>query len=50
MKLLTKDQQQSYENKEKFKNKYLRDKEIVQLEITVIMQENREVLRITYVI
>ena len=50
MKLLTKEQQESYENakicyicKEKFKN-------IVKLEITVIIQKNKEVLHKAYVI
>ena len=57
MKLLTKEQQESYENakicyicKEKFENKYLKDKNIVKLEIIVIIQGNIEVLRIAYVI
>ena len=50
MKLLTKDQQESYENakichifKEKFEN-------IVELEIIAFMQQNIEVVRITCVI
>ena len=57
MKLLTKEQQESYENvkisyicKEKFENKYLKERNIVKLEITVIIQENRQVLRRAYVI
>ena len=57
MKLLTKEQQESNENtkicyicKEKFENKYLKDKNIVKLEIIVIIQGNIEVLRIAYVI
>ena len=57
MKLLTKEQQESYENakicyicKEKFENKYLKDKNIVKLEIIVIIQGNIEVLHIAYVI
>ena len=57
MKLLTKEQQESYENgkicyicKEKFENKYLKDKKIVKLEIIVIIQGIMEVLRIAYVI
>ena len=56
IKLLTKEQQESYENTkicytsmDKFENKYLRDKNIVKLDITVIMQKNTEVLRIVYV-
>ena len=55
MKLLTKEQQESYENakicyicKEKFENKYLKDK--VKLEIIVTIQGNIEVLYIAYVI
>ena len=51
MKLLAKEQQESYENaricyicKEKFENKYLRSL----LEIIVIIQENIEVLSIAY--
>ena len=57
MKLLTKEQQESYENakiryicKEKFENKYLKDKNIAKLEIIVIIQENIEMLWIAYVI
>ena len=51
MKLLTKEQQESYENvkisnicKEKLENKYLKDKNIVKLEIIVNIQGNIEVL------
>ena len=36
--------------KEKFENKYVKDKNIVKLEIIVIIQRNIEVLRIAYVI
>ena len=57
MKLLTKELQELYENtkigyicKEKFKNKYLKEKNIVKLGIIVIIQENIEVLPIAYVI
>ena len=59
MKLLTKEQHESYENakicyicKEEFENKYLKDKKycIVKLEIIVIIQGNIEALRISYVI
>ena len=57
MKLLTKEQQESYANtkicyicKKKFENKYVKDKNIVKLEIIVIIQRNIEVLRIAYVI
>ena len=57
MKLLTKEQQESYENakicyicKEEFENKYLKHKKIIKLEIIVMMQENIEVLAIAYVI
>ena len=57
IKLLTKEQQESYENakiiyicKETFDNKYLKDKNIVKLEIIVIIQESIGVLRITNVI
>ena len=56
MKLLTKEWQESYENtiicyirKEKIENKYLK-KNIVKLEIIVIIQGNIEELRIAYVI
>ena len=48
---------QSYENakicyiyKEKLKNKYLKDKNFVKLQIIVIIQENVEVLHIAHVI
>ena len=51
MKLLTKEKQKSYGNanicyicKDKFKNKYLKYKNIVKLEIIVIILENIEVL------
>ena len=54
---LTKEQQESYENtkicyicKEKFENKYLKDKKYCKFEITVIIQENIQVLHIAYVI
>ena len=57
MKLLTKEQQESYENakicyifKEKFENKYLKEKHIIKLEIIAIIQESIEVLRMAYVI
>ena len=57
MKLLTKEQQESHENakiyfisKENFENKYLKDKNIVKVEIIVIIQRNIELLRIAYVI
>ena len=57
MKLLTKEDQKSYENpkicyicREKFENKYLKDKNILKLEIIFIIQWNIEVLRIAYVI
>ena len=55
MKLLTKGQQESFENakichicKEKFENKYLKDTNTVKLEIIVIVQENIKVLHIAY--
>ena len=55
MKLLTKEQQESFENakichicKEKFENKYLKDTNTVKLEIIVIVQENIKVLHIAY--
>ena len=55
MRLLTKEQQESYENpkicyicKGKFDNKYLKDKKVVKLEIIFIIQGNIEVLHITY--
>ena len=57
MKLLTKEQQVSYENtkicyicKAKFQNKYLKDKKYCNLEITVNIQGDIKVLRIAYVI
>ena len=57
MNLLTKEQKQSYENakiyyiyKEKFENKYVKDKNIVKLEITAIIQGIVELLRLAYVI
>ena len=57
MKLLTREQQKSYENikicyicKEKFGNKCLKDKKYVKLKIIVIIQGNIEVLLIAYVI
>ena len=57
MKLLTKGQQESFENakichicKEKFENKYLKDTNTVKLETIVIMQENIKVLHIAYMI
>ena len=55
MKLLTKEQQESYENaptfyicKEKSKTKYLKDRNIVKLEVIVVIQGNIEVLQIAY--
>ena len=55
VKLLTKEQQESHENakdcyicKEKFENKYLKDKRFQKLEIIVIIQGNIEVLGIAY--
>ena len=57
MKLLTKEQKESYENaktcyicKEIFENKCVKIKNIEKLEITVIIQGNIEVLHIGYVI
>ena len=55
MKLLTKQQQESYENAEicnicKQEYKYVKDKNIVKLEIIVIIQGNVELLCILYVI
>ena len=60
MKLLTKKQQEAYENmemqkyvkfvKKNVKNKHLKDKNIIKLEIIVIMQGNIEVLHIAYVL
>ena len=57
MKLLTKEQQEQFENanscydcKEKFENKYLKDKKIVVLQIVAIIQGNIQVLHIAYAI
>ena len=57
MKLLTKEQHESYENtktcyicKEKFENKYLKDNKYRKVKIVVIIQRNIEVLGITNVI
>ena len=57
LKLLTKGQQESYENtkighicKRKIENKYLKCKKIVNLEIIFIVQENIEVLCKAHVI
>ena len=57
MKLLTKQQQESYENakicyicKKKIENKYLKYKKIVKLEIIFIIKGNIEALRIAYII
>ena len=57
MKLLAKEQQESYENanicyiyKEKLKINILKIKNIVKLEIIAIIQENTEVLCIAYII
>ena len=55
MKLSAKDQQVSYKKwenicKENFENKYMKDKKNLKIEITVMIQENIEVLRIAYVI
>ena len=57
MKLFLKEQQESCENakicyicKQKFENKYVKDKKIVKLEIIAIIQGNKDVLRIPYVI
>ena len=57
MKLLTKEQQESNGNakicyicKEKLENKYLKDKNIIKLEIIVIIQGNKEVPHIAYLI
>ena len=51
MKSLTKEHQESYKNakicnicEENFENKYLKSKKILKFEITVIIQENIEVL------
>ena len=56
MELLTKEQQESYENanicyifKEKFEIKYLKDKKYYEVRDIVIIKENIEVLRMTYV-
>ena len=56
MKLLTKKQQESYVNakichiyKEKFENKYVKEKVRVNLEMIVIIQRNIEVLHKAYV-
>ena len=57
LKILTKEQQESYENtkivhicERKIENKYLKGKNIVNLEIIFIIQENIEVLCIAHVI
>ena len=57
MKLLTKEQQELYENakicyicKEKFEKNMWRIEKVVKLEIIVFKQGNIEVLRIAYVI
>ena len=57
MKLITKELQKSYQNakncyicKEKLRDKYAKDKNMVKLGIIVIIQGNIEVLRIAYVI
>ena len=57
MKILTKEQQKSYENgkicyisKEKFENKYSKENNIVKLEIIFIIQGNIKLLYIAYVI
>ena len=57
LKLLTKEQQESNENtkivhicERKIENKYLKGKNIVNLEIIFIIQENIEVLCIAHVI
>ena len=55
MKLSAKDQQVSYKKwknicKENFEKKYMKDKKNLKIEITVMIQENIEVLRIAYVI
>ena len=56
MKLLTKEQQESYENakicyicREKFGNKYVKDKKYRKVKIIVIIQGNKEVLFMVYV-
>ena len=55
MKLLTKEERKSCKNgrrcylcKRKIENKYLKGKKIVNLEIIGIIQENKEVLPITF--
>ena len=57
MKILTKEQQKSYENgkicyisKEKFENKYSKENNIFKLEIIFIIQGNIKLLHIAYVI
>ena len=57
MNLLIKEQQESYENakicyicRENFENKYLKGNNVEKLKIIVIMQGNKEVLQIAYVI
>ena len=57
MNLLIKEQQESYENakicyicQENFENKCLKGNNVVKLKIIFIMQGNKEVLRIAYVI
>ena len=57
MKLLTKEQHESYENtkicyicKEKFENKYLKDNKYRKVKIIVIIQRNIGVLGIAYII
>ena len=57
MKLLTKEQQESYENpnifyicKETFEDKFAKDKKYLNLGIIFIIQGNIEVLSVTYVI
>ena len=56
MKLLTKEQQESYENakicyicREKIGNKYVKDKKYRKVKIIVIIQGNIEVLFMVYV-
>ena len=57
MKLITKELQKSYQNakncyicKEKLRDKYAKDKNMLKLGIFVIIQGNIEVLRIAYII
>ena len=57
MKLLTKEQQESYENEkigyiyeEKLENKYVKDKKYCKVQTIVVIQENIKVLRMVYVI